>query len=843
MQPDLKASLGILCRTPLLLVACDYDGTLAGFALDPASAQPDERAMHALRRIDALPGTTAAIVSGRSVHALRSLLGSAPPATVVGSHGAEWKEPGAKLTADQRRLLEDLAGTVREIAGGVPGIRLELKPAGVALHVRGAAPQAAADAIASAVHRCGSLDGVHTRHGSQVVEFMVLNTNKGRAVHQLRHATAATGVLFIGDDLTDEDAFRVLSGDDVAVKVGRGDTAARFRVGDISQVADLLGFVADRRADWAGATDAVRLDRCAVLSDQRTAAVVSPGADITWLCLPRLDSSAIFAGLLGDRTAGHFSISPVHLAPPSRTQYAGDSLVLVTEWPGLRVTDYLDCSAGRPFHKAGRTDLIRVVEAAAPAHVRFAPRLDYGRIATQLRLRDGGIEVQGSNDPITLRSAGVRWTITREGVHDTAEAVIEPGGAPVVFELRYGSASLTDASATEQARRDQTLRFWAGWARSLTLPSRAPDMVRRSALVLKSLFYGPTGAPAAAATTSLPEQLGGVRNWDYRYCWPRDAAMTAASLVRLGNTGHAMKFLDWVLEVVDRCESPERLHPIYTVSGAHLPPEAELGHLGGFAHSRPVRIGNAAANQVQLDVFGPIVNLVAMLAERGAPIAPDHWRLVRAMVRAVEARWTEPDHGIWEMRLERRHHVHSKVMCWHTVDRAIVVEQAVAGTRDASWLALRDAIRDDVLTNGWNAGVGSFTGAFGHDYADAAVLKLGTTGLIEPGDPRWAATVDRIIRDLADGPTVRRYLADDGLPGTEGGMHICTAWLIEALITLGRIGEADALFRRFTGLVADPGILTEQFDPRHGTALGNLAQAYSHLALIDAAVALDRAGA
>ncbi len=352
---------------------------------------------------------------------------------------------------------------------------------------------------------------------------------------------------------------------------------------------------------------------------------------------------------------------------------------------------------------------------------------------------------------------------------------------------------------------------------------------------------GTEGAIVGAGTTSLPEHVGGVRTWDYRFCWPRDAAIAAASLIRLGNTGHALRLLDWMLEVVDRCESPDRLHPVYTMSGGALPAEAELGHVAGYGESRPVRVGNAAAGQVQLDVFGPIVNLVVMLAERGAPIAPDHWRLVRAMVRAVEARWREPDHGIWEMRTERRHHVHSKVMCWHTVDRALVVEEAVNGTRNPDWEALGGAIRDDVLAHGWSERLGSLVGAYGHEEADAGVLVAGLCGLLEGDDPRWRTTVERVHRELLRGGTVRRYLGDDGLPGPEGGMHICTGWLIEALITLGRVGEAGELFRGLVACAGRLGILTEQFDDERGMAVGNFAQAYSHAAVINAAVALDLA--
>lgn len=842
MQPDLRSRLKGLAHTPLLLVACDYDGTLADIVADPACALPDVDALNAFGSIQDIPWTATAVVSGRSMSDLTKFLGDCVPSFVVGSHGAEWQRSEVTLSIEERDRLLQVAGIIANIVDGRPGLRCELKPAGVALHVRAASRAVADAAIASAIDRCGQVPGVHLRHGSQVVEFMVVSASKGDAVKRARQASGATGVLFIGDDITDEDVFKTLTGDDVSVKVGEGETAARHRVSRIAEVAEVLEFIAAQRAAWANARCLIPLDQCAVLSDQRTAAVVSPGARISWLCLPRLDSAAIFAELVGDSTAGMFDVSPIEGGTSLRSGYDGDSFVVVTEWPGLRVTDYLDASAGRAFQKAGRADLVRVIEGTSSARIRFAPRLDYGRIATQLRVRDGGLEVEGSNDPIVLRSAGVKWTIASEGVHHTAEATVEPAAGPIVLELRYGTANLSPTTGPEPERRDQNRRFWSGWAHSLKLPARCPELVKRSALVLKALCYGPTGVIAAAATTSLPEQIGGVRNWDYRFCWPRDAAKAAASLVRLGNTGHALKFLDWMLEVVDRCETPDRLHPIYTLSGSHLPPEAELGHLAGFAQSRPVRIGNAAANQVQLDVFGPIVHLVALLAERGAPISPDHWRLVRSMVRAVEARWTEPDHGIWEMRLERRHHVHSKVMCWHTVDRALVVEDAVCGTQNPDWIALRSAIREDVLARGFHATVGAFTGAYERDYADAAVLKIGLTGLLAPGDPRWAATVDLIIRELRDGPTVRRYRVDDGLPGDEGGMHICTGWLIESLLSLGRVDDATALFVQFAAMFKGPGILTEQFDPRHGLAVGNLAQAYSHLAFIDAAVALDRAG-
>lgn len=840
LTAELHQSLDLLARTPLLLVASDFDGTLAGIARAPALAAADPRALSSLRELSRVPWTTTSVVSGRSLADLRSRVGDGGGEVLIGSHGAELPPANPPLTPDQSRLLAWLENSLRPIASSAAGTFVEVKPTAVALHTREVEPALGKAVVESALTACASVAGVHVRFGAEVVEFSVAASNKGDAVRHLRDRTGATGILFVGDDATDEDAFAALAPADVGIKVGGGHSSARHRISGVAEVAEVFGVMAALRREWVAGRRLTRLERCSLLSDQRTIAVVSPDACVSWLCLPRLDSSAMFAGLIGGEDAGTFSVSPAMESGSSHARYDPSSFVLVTQWPNLRVTDYLDCSGGRAYQRAGRADLIRVIEGDAPARIRFAPRLDFGRVATRLRQADGGLVVEGSHDPVCLRSVGIAWSITPEGLHSTATASIDPSRGPIVLELRYGTASLRPHIEEEPARREANRRFWSGWAGALSLPSVEPDLVRRSALTLKALCYGPAGSIAGAATTSLPEQVGGVRNWDYRYCWPRDAAIAAAALVRLGNTGHALKLLDWMLEVVDRCESPDRLHPVYTVTGGHLPPEAELGHLAGYGQSRPVRIGNAAASQMQLDVFGPIVNLVAMLAERGAPIGPDHWRLVRAMVRAVESRWQEADHGIWEMRTERRHHVHSKVMCWHTVDRALVVEDVVNGTKNPDWLCLRDTIRADVLAHGWSDRCGTLVGAYGHDYTDAGVLVAGLCGLLAPDDPRWESTVDCVLRDLRDDGTVRRYVTDDGIPGTEGGMHLCTGWLVEALIMVGRVEEARVLFQCLTNCAGVTGVMTEQFDPTHSAAVGNFAQAYSHAAVINAAVALDR---
>jgi GH15 family glucan-1,4-alpha-glucosidase len=386
------------------------------------------------------------------------------------------------------------------------------------------------------------------------------------------------------------------------------------------------------------------------------------------------------------------------------------------------------------------------------------------------------------------------------------------------------------------------MRFWSGWASTLHIPPLKAGLVRRSALVLKGLTYGPTGAICAAGTTSLPETAGGIRNWDYRFCWPRDAALAAAALVRLGNTGLGMRLLDWLISIITTLESPDRLRPIYTVTGSNLGAEAEISELPGYAASRPVRVGNAAAQQVQLDVFGPITDLVALMAAKGAPLTPEHWRLVQAMASAVEARWEEPDHGIWEIRGPRRHYVYTKLMCWQTMDRAIAVAEQHLGRVPPQWNEVRDRIAREVLERGFNADLGAFTVAYDLAELDAAALNIGLSGLLAPDDPRFVSTVEKVEGALREGPTVYRYRFDDGFPGREGGFHLCAGWLAECCVLLGRTADAAALLDEVCALAGPLGLLSEQHDPRSGSALGNHPQAYSHLAVINAAVRLAGAG-
>jgi trehalose 6-phosphate phosphatase len=839
---DLQQRLAQLACVPVLLVATDYDGTLAPIVDDPAQAKPDREAMVAIRALAALGQTHVAIISGRSLADLAALTGAPDAVHLVGSHGSEFDPDFARsLTPGQAKLREQVEGALTQIASSAPGLRIETKPASVALHYRTADEATGKAALEAALRGPAALDGVFTRHGKMVVELGVVSTNKGDALRMIRRRVGATAAIFFGDDATDEDAFAILQGPDVAVKIGPGDSIASLRVDDTRDVARALAFLAERRAGWLQDVGAVSVEKHALLSDQRTCALVTPEARIVWMCLPRIDSSALFAELVGGPAAGYFAVRPEQANAPPHQRYDGNTLTLVTEWEesGLIVTDYLDCSDGRHFRRAGRTDLIRRIEGRGRAVIEFSPRMDFGRAHTALALRDGGIEIEDSIDPIVLRSPGVEWELLDQHGGHTARAVVDLDQGPLTLELRYGTGFLGEHAVAESERRAGAQRVWSEWASRLDLPHEHGPAVLRSALTIKALCHGPTGAIAAAATTSLPEEIGGVRNWDYRYCWHRDAAMAALALVRLGSFSEALRFLDWILHVVERSEAPERMAPLYTVSGDPLGSEAEISELRGYRASRPVRIGNAASAQVQLDVFGPVVELVAELLRRGASLSGEHWRVVQTMARAVETRWREPDHGIWEIRAARRHHTHSKVMCWLTADRAAWVSESLRGRPGDSMRALAEEIKADILANAWSERLNAFSGSYGADDPDAGALWVGLSGMLSADDPRFLATIDAVERDLREGPVVYRYDAPDGLPGREGGFNLCTTWLIEALAMAGQPDRARRLLEEYLKLQGPTGLLSEEFDPGEAVALGNHPQAYSHLGLIEAALALQ----
>jgi trehalose 6-phosphate phosphatase len=835
---DLQQHINEASRAAVLLVATDYDGTLAPLVSEPSSAEAHRQSLVALKALAEMPQTHIAVISGRALADLGGRFKDVDRAHLVGSHGSEFDAGFATpISSRQKELLQKVETDVQRISAKTPGTTVERKPAAIAFHYRNAQEQPAAAAVEELLKSVHGQHNVFVRHGKKVVELSVVRTDKGIALQSLRQRVGASVVICIGDDVTDEDAFATLTGPDIGIKVGEGSTAAKYRLPTTLDVARLLADLAEKRAAWLAGSAAVPIERYSMLSDQRTCALVSPQGRVSWLCLPRIDSGALFAEILGGPTAGFFEICPASGGESAAQKYLGSSFVLQNDWGTLRLTDYLDCSAGRAYQRAGRTDLIRVIEGHGRVRITFAPRINFGNLETRLRGSDAGLSIEGSVDPCVLVSPGIRWTIQKEGNHESAVAELDVGGGPVVLELRYGTASLAPSAIPEIQRREQTARFWTIWADTLKLPSIRRDLVLRSALVLRALVYGPTGAISAAATTSLPETAGGVRNWDYRFCWPRDAAMAAGALARLGAPGPAMKLLDWILGILDGAEPSSLIRPVYTVTGGHLGPEGIIAELAGYRGSRPVRIGNMAAHQVQLDVLGPIAELIALLAEQGASLTPEHWRMTENMVAAVSKRWREEDHGIWEIRSSRRHHVHSKVMCWQTVNSAMHVADFLGHPR-ADWADLRQTIAEDVLHHGWNEQRKAFCSSYEGSEIDAATLSVGLSGLLPADDPRFASTVEAVERELRNGPTVYRYRYDDGLPGIEGGFNICTTWLIEAFAILGRRKEAEQLFDEYVKLAGPTGLMAEEYDPRNHLALGNFPQAYSHIGLINAALRL-----
>jgi trehalose-phosphatase len=828
-----------IARADVLLIATDFDGTLAPIVSNPADARPHPESMVALRALVSLPRTHVAVVSGRALRDLERRGRFASAVHLVGSHGGEGLAGSeATLPTEAADRLRRILAELQQIAATAEGFVVESKPTSAAFHYRNAEAVAAAKAIAEIRSGPGSIPGVLVRPGSKVIELAVTSAHKGEALATLREGLGAMSVLFIGDDLTDEDAFRTLGPTDLGVKVGEGESAAAVRVADTRDVSRLLAEVFEYRCDWLESSDIVPIERHSLLSDQRTFALVTPGARVVWLCLPRLDSPALFAELLGGPSAGYFAIGPADGSPPSTQRYFDDSLVLETCWPDLTVTDVLDCSGGLPFTAAGHSRFLRTVAGTGRVRIEFAPRLDFGRVPTLLdRADDGSIVVAGTHEPLVLLGPGLNWSIEVDGDDRTAVAEIELNAETVDIELVFGEASRGTVIHARQ-RTAETAEWWRSRVAALSIPEFAADVVRRSALLLKALCYEPTGAIAAAATTSLPEHLGGVRNWDYRYCWIRDAALAAHALLDLGSVREADRFLLWLDAILEESGDAERLRPVYTVTGAPVPAEADIPELIGYRGSRPVRIGNAASEQFQLDVFGPVVALASRLAEVQPETAARHRAIISRSVRAVASRWSEPDHGIWEVRGPRRQYVYSKVMCWQAVDRAIAFLQRIGARPDPDWIHLRDGIDADISANGYRPELQTFTAAYDGTDLDAASLHVGLAGLTSPDDPRFIGTVAAVERTLLRGPVVQRYYSDDRLPGLEGGFNLCTSWLVRSLVLMGRTEDAHTLFNGMVAQIGPTGLMAEEWDPVTGDALGNVPQAYSHIGLIDAALAL-----
>lgn len=591
----------------------------------------------------------------------------------------------------------------------------------------------------------------------------------------------------------------------------------------------------------------------ALIGDAHSAALVSRDGSIDWCCFHRFDARPVFARLLDWRRGGHCRLAPAQPYTVTRRYLPGTNILetrFTTEGGAAVVIDCFAAHADpadphdehpHPYHQLLR--VIRGERGAVPMALDFSPRFDYGRTVPRVEMVEPDVALAyGGADGLVLQSPG---HVVQEGLADCRGELEVRAGQELFIALTYDvphrlrarRLSLEDA----RARVRDSVRFWEGWTARCTYAGPYREAVVRSALVLKALTNEPTGAIVAAPTTSLPEEIGGVRNWDYRFTWLRDAAITVYALFILGYVGEAHAFMNWLKRTT--AGRADELQVLYGIGGERFLPEVELEWLEGYRGSRPVRMGNAAAHQRQLDAYGYLLDTAWLYHRHGGAIDPAFWDLARGAVEAVARYWEEPDHGIWEVRGAPRHFVSSKVLCWVAVDRAIRLARARGLPADLErWRTLRRAIRRRVEADGVDPQSGAFVQAFGRSALDASNLLVPLVRFLPPDDPRVIATARRTERELAVDGFVYRYLdGDDGLPGGEGAFLICTWWLIDNLALIGETRRAQELFERLLGYANDVGLLAEQIDPVSGAQLGNFPQGFSHTGLIGAAMNLWKA--
>ncbi|MCX4999069.1 glycoside hydrolase family 15 protein [Streptomyces longwoodensis] len=585
-----------------------------------------------------------------------------------------------------------------------------------------------------------------------------------------------------------------------------------------------------------------RIEDYALIGDEQTAALVGPDGSVDWLCLPRFDSGACFARLLGDEDNGHWRIAPKGVRGPcTRRAYRPDTLVLDTEWETdegtVRVTDLMPQRDVAP-------DLVRIVEGVrGRVTVRSTLRLrfDYGAVVPWMRRADGHRVAIAGPDAVWLRTEPpVRTWGEDFGTH--SEFTVAEGER-VAFVLTWHPSHHPRPPLVDPFEVLRTsVADWRAWAARCTYDGPYRDAVVRSLITLKALTYRPTGGIVAAATTSLPEQLGGVRNWDYRFCWLRDSTLTLGALLAAGYHEEAEAWRNWLLRAV--AGDPADLQIMYGLAGERRLPETELPWLSGFAGSAPVRVGNAAVEQLQLDVYGEVMDSLSLGRKAGLSPRPHVWSLQCVLMRWLDENWRQPDEGLWEVRGGRRPFVHSKVMVWVAADRAVRALEEHPELRGdlGRWRALRDEVHREVCEKGYDPERNTFTQSYGSRDLDASLLLIPRLGFLPPDDPRVVGTVDAIRDELGHGGLVRRYTTDgatvDGLPGDEGAFLVCSFWLADALHMTGRTKEARELFERLAGLANDVGLLSEEYDPVAGRHLGNFPQAFSHIGLVNTALTL-----
>jgi len=590
-----------------------------------------------------------------------------------------------------------------------------------------------------------------------------------------------------------------------------------------------------------------------LIGNCETAALVSAGGGVDWFCYPRFDSPSIFAAMLDRQRGGTFRISPVNPVPAGEQAYVRDTNLLTTTFHRpqgtLVVTDFMPCFLeGERFISLRR--ICRGLEArGGPVEVECVldPSPGYGRARTTFSEREGIVLASGGSQEVILSST-LPMTGTVEDVDGRPRFVfrftLEPD-RQIWFTLGFGERYFalgrkfpSSSDATELAAR--TREFWVRWLDQCLYTGPFQEAVRRSALVIKLLTYAPTGALTAAPTTSLPEDVGGDRNWDYRFCWLRDASYGIAALFRAGFSQEAADFINWIR---DRAYDHDfAMQIVYRVDGdAHLP-EQYLEHLTGYDGSRPIRIGNRAAGQRQLDVFGAVIDCMAVYQRKGGFISTKLWHVIERFADGIWELSREPDNGIWEFQGERKHHTHSKLWCWVALDRAITLARGTGNVAHLEeWERAARDLRAEIETRAWNPKVGAFTQAYDDECLDAAVLQMPVLGFLPATDPRMRATIETMSQRLVNGPYVRRYDCRDDQGYLSAAFLLCSFWYVDGLIGLDRLDAAQRQLESLVALSSPLGLLAEGADPLTGSPRGNFPQAYSHLGLIDSAVRLERA--
>jgi GH15 family glucan-1,4-alpha-glucosidase len=576
------------------------------------------------------------------------------------------------------------------------------------------------------------------------------------------------------------------------------------------------------------------LEGYALIGDCETAALVGRDGSIDWLCLPRFDAGACFAALLGTPEHGRWVVAPTGEVRSVRRRYRGDTLVLETEFETDEgVVALIDC-----MPPADRThDVVRLVEGRrgrVTMHTEIVFRFDYGSTVPWVRRTDAGIIAIAGPDLLRLETP---VPLRGENFHTVGEFSVAEGER-VPFALTWSPSHLELPPPVDALRGIAAAEaFWQAWASRVKCAGPYRDAVLRSLVTLKALTYAPTGGVVAAPTTSLPEWLGGERNWDYRYCWLRDSTFTLYALLNAGFADEALAWRNWLVRAV--AGRPEQAQIMYGIGGERRLPEFEVPWLPGYEGSRPVRVGNAAAAQFQLDIYGEVIDTLHLCRRLGLDGDGDTWRVEHALTNYVERVWREPDEGIWEVRGPRRHFTYSKVMVWVALDRAVkAVEQfGLKGPADR-WRAAREAVHAEVCREAFDPSVGSFMQYYGGKTLDASLLLMPVVGFLPARDPRVLGTIAAVERHLLRDGFVLRYLtgeAIDGLPPGEGAFLPCSFWLADCYILTGRRDDARRLFERLVGLANDVGLLSEEYDPATKRLIGNFPQAFSHIALVNSA--------